>query len=672
MRKRNMITAVLCSLCLIAGNAVPAMADATRVVTLGADLTQEQKNTMMRYFKTSADEVQILTVTNADEREYLGNYIPLEQIGTRTLSCAYVKPTQSGGIKVRTANLNYVTGKMIANALSTAGISNCEAVAACPYEVSGTGALTGVMMAYETAVGQKLDTEKKDLATQEVVVTGNLAQQVGEDDATNIINQAKLQIIGENVQNADEIYNIVNNIAVENNVNFSEDEMNAIVSLLQQIAQQSYDIEQMKNTLEEIQESMDKEDEVQATETPAPEEGENTETGEDAENTGDEEETGDDGEDITETVDPSVLGDDVPQSSTEDPSLAEETMGDTPTEEGGETSENETGIPEGDVYEEGTETSETTEPEGTESIPAGDVYEEGTETSETTEPEGTESIPEGDVYEEGTEVSETPETTEPEGTESIPEGNVYAEGTEVSETPETTEPEGTESIPEGDVYEEGTEVSETPETTEPEGTESVPGGDVYEEGTGTPEASTDSTVNLDTLSDEARTRYETAQNFCRGEYEGDAASLQTATGDPAATASVTLDTAVDPTVGTSLTQKVLNAYLTVLNDGGISYVPDGTETYMSAELNMVNSEMKKIFSVDAEPAADDLLAAQTPEVRQGLYDDTMKFFADLYGEGASMETAETVPAEGTGEQVYTGEGTGEQIYTEENTEEAVY
>ena len=54
------------------------------------------------------------------------------------------KPTQSGGIKVRTANLNYVTGNMIANALSTAGVTNCEAVAACPYEVSGTGALTGV------------------------------------------------------------------------------------------------------------------------------------------------------------------------------------------------------------------------------------------------------------------------------------------------------------------------------------------------------------------------------------------------------------------------------------------------------------------------------------------------------------------------------------------------
>ena len=167
MKKRSVIAALLCSLCLTAGGAVPAMADSARVVTLGADLTQDQKDTMMRYFKTDASQVQILTITNQDEREHLGDYIPLEQIGTRTLSCAYVKPTQSGGIKVRTANLNYVTGNMIANALSTAGVTNCEAVAACPYEVSGTGALTGVIMAYESASGQKLDSTKKDLATKE-------------------------------------------------------------------------------------------------------------------------------------------------------------------------------------------------------------------------------------------------------------------------------------------------------------------------------------------------------------------------------------------------------------------------------------------------------------------------------------------------------------------------
>ena len=80
MKKRSVIAALLCSLCLTAGGAVPAMADSARVVTLGADLTQDQKDTMMRYFKTDASQVQILTITNQDEREHLGDYIPLEPV----------------------------------------------------------------------------------------------------------------------------------------------------------------------------------------------------------------------------------------------------------------------------------------------------------------------------------------------------------------------------------------------------------------------------------------------------------------------------------------------------------------------------------------------------------------------------------------------------------------
>ncbi len=595
MKKRSVIAALLCSMCLTVGSTFPVMADSAKVVTLGADLTQDQKNTMMNYFKADASQVQILTVTNADEREYLGNYIPLEQIGTRTLSCAYVKPTQSGGIKVRTANLNYVTGRMIANALSTAGISNCEAVAACPYEVSGTGALTGVMMAYESASGQKLDSTKKDLATQEVVVTGNLAQQVGEDNATNIINQAKLQIIGQNVQNADEIYNIVNNIAVENNVTFSSEEMDAIVSLLQQIAQQSYDIEQMKTTLEEIQESIDKEDDPQATETPAPEEGQDAE-GEDA-----------DEEDITQNVDPGVLGDDIKESSTEDPSLAEETMGDSTENAGDSSAEEETGIPEA--------TDDGTIPEATDDGTIPEATEDG-------------SMAEGDGTEQSVDETGIPEATD--------DGTI----------PEATE-DG--SMAEGDGTDQYTEETVIPEG---DGTDQAADGTI-------PEASADGTetadtFNTDSLGDEAKSRFENARTFCAGEYEGDAASLQAATGDPAAAASAVIDSAT----GSALTQKVLEAYLSVLQDGGMSYVPSGTEQYMSSELNMMDSKLKEIFSINTEPAADDILASQTPDTRQALYNDTVKFLAGLYGETVPAEdtSAETVPAE---------EGTGEQVYTEE-------
>lgn len=70
---------------------------------------------------------------------------------------------------------------------------------------------------------------------------------------------------------ADEIYNIVYNIAEQNGVSLSQDEIDTIVSLLQQIAQQNYDIQEMKKTLANIQQNLEQskaEAEGQPTPTP--------------------------------------------------------------------------------------------------------------------------------------------------------------------------------------------------------------------------------------------------------------------------------------------------------------------------------------------------------------------------------------------------------------------
>lgn len=527
MKKRSMIVAALCSMCLALSNPIPAMADASKVVTLGADLTDEQKNTMMKYFKADASQVQIITVNNQDERNYLGKYISSAQIGTRTLSCAYVKPTQSGGIKVRTANLNYVTCNMLANALSTAGVSNCEAVAACPYEVSGTGALTGVMMAYETASGKQLDSTKKDLATKEVVVTGDVAQQVGGDNATNIINQAKLQIIGDNVQNADEIYNIVNNIAIQNNVSLSSDELNTITALLQEIVQQNYDIQEMKQTLESIQKNLDKTMNNDSSSDDSSSDGEEDLVDEDSS----------DGEDITEDVDSDFL-DGAKESYTEDASVAEDTGMNDVLEPDDGSEDDGMGIPE--ATEDGTQ----------------DNYEEITET-----PEGTDST----------------DTSTDESDSSSDDGTGIPEAT-------------------------GDETYET-------------------------DASTEDTLNTDSLDDASKAQFDQAEQFCEGEYNGDIAVLNTVMPN-AVQPTVTLDT----DTASKLTKKVLEAYLNVLKDGGATYTASETDIYVSSQLNMVNNDMKKIFSIETEPATDDILAAQSAEDRQTLYNDTMKFFEQLYGE----------------------------------------
>lgn len=317
MKNKNRFLAVLCS-ALMATASLPAvalqpvMADASKVVSIGNDLTDAQKKTMMKYFGISGDKsVQEITVTNKDEVSHLSGYIPLEQIGTRTVSCAYIKPTESGGIKVRTANLQYVTANMIASTLADLGIKNCEVVSACPFQVSGTGALTGVMMAYEKATGTVINKDKKDIATQEVVITKDIAKDIGTAQAENIVNQAKTEVVQNNVTNKTDIQNTVTNIINNNNVNITEQQIENIVDLAEDIANQDYDDSYVKN-LEEIGDNIKQE--LEAIKNDKKEDTDKSDKQEEKKETKD-------SDSITDQVDDSALGDNVISSSTDDPEM---------------------------------------------------------------------------------------------------------------------------------------------------------------------------------------------------------------------------------------------------------------------------------------------------------------------------------------------------------------
>ena len=540
MKKRNMIAALLCSACLVAGSVNPVFADATKVVTLGADLSDAQKQTMMKYFNVSADQVQILTVTNQDEHNHLDNIAPQEQIGSHTLSCAYVKPTQSGGIKVRTANLNWVTGNMIATSLSTSGVKNCEVIAACPMEVSGTGALTGIQMAYEKASGEKLDATKTKLANQEIVTTGELADKVGKDQATTVVNQSKMDVIQNDVQNADEIQNIVINVANQNNISVSQDDIDKIVSLLQQIAQQGYNYDDVKQTLEQVDANT-----TGASTTSAAETGDSMDE-ENPDDTVDVDQSTEDDDDIMNNVNSDVLGDNVIESSTEENDQEE-----APAEDSADSSETE--------------------------IP--DATEDGTYTEE-------------------------------DSTEDT------AEGTSADETgiPEATE-ENTDSS------EESSDQSET------SGAEADA-----------------SQIDTSVLSEENKTYYDKFELFVKGEYEGDADALLAATENTEAVATVTLD----QQIAKSVAETVEKQYYDILKDGTGSYVADGTETYLTPELNMMDQNLKKLFGIeiteensDTTDEAAALLADVTEEDKQTLYKETMKYLAGLYGENTDTSDEES-------------------------------
>ena len=293
------------------------MADSRRVVTLGADLSNEQEKMMLKYFGIrDRSSVEILTITNDDEREHLSSFVPLEQIGTHTYSCAYVCPTRSGGIRVKTANLSWVTSNMIATTLSTSGIRNCDVIAASPFRVSGTGALTGVMMAYEEASGTVLDEDKKKLATEELIITGELAEEIGQVEAVEIVNEIKIQIIENEVVDDDEVEDIVDEVIEK--YQSSNDQVPAVgerkeidkeklVELAKGIAAEDFEYEAVKDTLERVEENVKQEDAADTVTDAEPEE--------DEPSVSEQEEIAEDS--ILNDTNDSALGDDVISDSTD-------------------------------------------------------------------------------------------------------------------------------------------------------------------------------------------------------------------------------------------------------------------------------------------------------------------------------------------------------------------
>ena len=230
-----------------------AKADSSKVVTLGANLSEEQKASMYKYFGTTADKVDTIEVTNTDERKYMEGIASEAQIGTRTYSCSYVEPTTSGGIQVKVGTLTFVTSSMIASTLLTSGVENCNVVAASPIEVSGTGALTGIMMAYEKASGTTLSEEQKAAATEELVTTGELADTIGNKEATDLMNEVKQEVIKEGLTDEGAINDAIDNAAKTYNITLTEEQMAKINSLMQNIAQYDYDVKSLQQTLENLE-----------------------------------------------------------------------------------------------------------------------------------------------------------------------------------------------------------------------------------------------------------------------------------------------------------------------------------------------------------------------------------------------------------------------------------
>lgn len=226
------ISFILLLMVLLVTMVSPVLADSkTAAVAIGIDNSESQLATVYEFFGIERGSVEETTVTNADERKYLEGAVSLDKIGTIALSSVYVQEAKSGGIKIESHNINWVTDEMYESALLTAGIKDAEVIVAAYTPVSGTGALTGIYKAYEVATGKELDETAKTTAVEEVVVTGELQDAIG-GDAVNIINSLKSEIEQTKNMNDDEIRVLIVETAEEYDAVLSDAQVEQILGLV--------------------------------------------------------------------------------------------------------------------------------------------------------------------------------------------------------------------------------------------------------------------------------------------------------------------------------------------------------------------------------------------------------------------------------------------------------
>lgn len=214
---------------------------ARQYLALGENLKEDEKNTVLELMGIAPEDLDsfdVVYVTNEEEHQYLDAYIPKEKIGTRALSSVKITLLKEGeGLSVSTTNINYCTVGMYKNALITAGVKDADIQVVGPFELSGTAALIGTFEAYEKLTGNELNEAVVDAAMNELVLTGELEENLGEDKELleALIADVKGAIARGELTSYEEIKEAIGKLAKEYKLDLSEKDQERLTELMNKI-----------------------------------------------------------------------------------------------------------------------------------------------------------------------------------------------------------------------------------------------------------------------------------------------------------------------------------------------------------------------------------------------------------------------------------------------------
>lgn len=233
----------------------------TPVLALGADLSDSQRAAVlseMGISEADAASYQTVYITNDMEHQYLDASLGASVVGTHSLSSVLLIPQESGaGLSVETHNINYCTIAMYRNALLTAGVEDAKVIVAAPSPISGTAALIGAVKAYETYSGESVSDDAFEAATDELVLTGELMDELDSEQISDLIAYLKQQIAENGLDDPDKLSELVRQASAEMDLNLTDEQVSKIVDLLLKLSKLDIDANKLVSQAKELYDKLD-------------------------------------------------------------------------------------------------------------------------------------------------------------------------------------------------------------------------------------------------------------------------------------------------------------------------------------------------------------------------------------------------------------------------------
>lgn len=230
------------------------------IITIGDGLNASQRTQILDEMaaRGASEDAEIINVTIDEEIRYLGDYISRDKIGNSTNSNAMITIKDEGaGIIVNTNNVTYISEEMYANALLTAGITDADVYVTAAFPVSGTGALTGIIKAFEEITDTEISEEQKQVANEEIVRTAELGEKIGAEEAAELMKRLKEALDNTNLETDQDYRDLIQRVADELNVSLTDEDIEALIHLLKRLKNLNINWSEVGDQLRNIRDNLD-------------------------------------------------------------------------------------------------------------------------------------------------------------------------------------------------------------------------------------------------------------------------------------------------------------------------------------------------------------------------------------------------------------------------------